>query len=755
MQLVAPVIANPGTIFGVVAALLLWAVGSGFSLWRGTQVLTRALTKAAGRIGEAADAQAFAQHYEAVSADLGRNPILGARWRDYCGSLVLPLSPARPVRATARPDLWFNLSLLRAPQVGVDARYHAALPNLLVGAGLLFTFVGLAAALSTAGGVVSGEAAARNDALKTLLDTASFKFVTSLVGLGLSIVYALFRKRRLQGVEQALDTFLATLEARIPLLTPAALQQEANAVLERQATQLETFSTDLAINLGQVFDQAFDARLGEHIAPLTDAMQRLADGMASRNEDALQTMLDGFLQRLQGGATDRIQDVADSLAGLGVRLEGLQSGLGEAAVRMAQSADAMATRMGEGAEAALTRITDQMGGLVEGLRTVADQTRSAGDEAGQQLAARIEAAAGGFEEAARGVAVTLAGAAESLQARMDHQAETSSARLTTQVETMVAELRTLAESSRAAGQQAFGELADRIASAAIGFETMAGRMAQTFEAAATDTGGAFGKGAEAAVERIAAATEGMRSELQAMMADLRTTLGQAGDALREGGAAGAASLRGSLEDASGGLAAAMGEAAERLAAAGTTASGALVRGGEAAATHLTEAGGAFGSRADGLARQVLTLTQAADSIGVRIAELDRATREVAAPLEAASADLKAAGQSARMAVEPMTQAAQTAGRALEQVAGAAQRLEATAAGVGRLVESLSVAAQRFEGVDKELARTLKELQDGLQGFTRQVSGFVSQTDQNLAKAATQLGSLVKGLQDTIEELQPA
>lgn len=755
MQLVAPVIANPVTIFGVVAALLLWAVGSGFALWRGTQALTQALTKAAHRIGEAADAQAFAHHYEAVSADLGRNPILGARWRDYCGSLVLPLNPARPVRATARPDLWFNLSLLRVPQVGVDARYHAALPNLLVGAGLLFTFVGLAAALSTAGGVVSGEATARNDALKTLLDTASFKFVTSLVGLALSIVYALFRKRRLQGVEQALDTFLGTLEARIPLLTPAALQQEANAVLERQATQLETFSTDLAINLGQVFDQAFDARLGEHIAPLTDAMRRLADGMASRNEDALQTMLDGFLQRLQGGATDRIQDVADSLAGLGSRLEGLQSGLGEAAVRMAQSADAMATRMGEGAEAALTRITDQMSGLVEGLRTVADQTRSAGAEAGQQLAARIEAAAGGFEEAARGVAVTLAGAAESLQARMDHQAETSSARLTTQVETMVSELRTLAESSRAAGQQAFGELADRIASAATGFETMAGRMAQTFEAAASDTGGALGKGAGEAVERIAAATEGMRTELQAMMAELRTTLGQAGDALREGGAAGAATLRGSLEEASGGLVAAMSGAAERLAEAGTTASGALVRGGEAAATHLNEAGGTFGSRADGLARQVLTLTQAADSIGVRIVDLDRTTREVTAPLVTASADLKAAGQSARMAVEPMTQAAQAAGRALEQVAGAAQRLEATAAGVGRLVESLSMAAQRFEGVDKELARTLKELQDGLQGFTRQVSGFVSQTDQNLAKAATQLGSLVKGLQDTIEELQPA
>ena len=75
---------------------------------------------------------------------------------------------------------------------------------------------------------------------------------------------------------------------------------------------------------------------------------------ASRNEDALKAMLDTFVQRLQSGTGDRMQDVTQSLAGLSSRLEGLQSGLGDAAVRMARSADAMASRMGEGAEAALS-----------------------------------------------------------------------------------------------------------------------------------------------------------------------------------------------------------------------------------------------------------------------------------------------------------------------------------------------------------------------------------------------------------------
>jgi ABC-type transporter Mla subunit MlaD len=106
-------------------------------------------------------------------------------------------------------------------------------------------------------------------------------------------------------------------------------------------------------------------------------------------------------------------------------------------------------------------------------------------------------------------------------------------------------------------------------------------------------------------------------------------------------------------------------------------------------------------------------------------------------------------------MEPLNQAANSANRSVEQIAIVAQRFDGAQATTGQLVESLNAAAQRFEGVDKELASTLNELQLGLQGFTKQVSTFVGQTDQNLAKAATHLGSLVKGLQDTLDDFAPA
>jgi methyl-accepting chemotaxis protein len=664
MQVVAEFISHRETVFGVGIVLVVWAFVSGVSFSRGTNRLIGALGDAKSIIEKTGSSIEFAENYEAISPKIAADPVLGSRWREYTDSLVLPQENNRPIRATTRAGGWFDIGLLRVPAIGVDARYHAALPNLLVGAGLLFTFLGLAAALGTAGGIIGGgDQAGRNNALKVLLDTASFKFITSLIGLLLSILYALFRKGCLKRIERAIDGFLTVLETRTPLLTPAALQQEANELLKRQSTQLETFSTDLAVNLGAAFDNAFNERLGEHIAPLTNAMQRLADGVGSRNEDVLKSMLDTFVQKLQGGTGDRMQEVAGSLAALSARLEGLQSGLGDAAVRMAQSADAMASRMGEGAEAALSRITDQMGGLAEGLRNIVDQTSAVGTNAGRDMSERIEAAAKMFEQAAQGISERLATAAAGLEARMGDHAAESSARLSSQLETAVEELRKLAENSRAAGTEAFTALAERIGAATATFESTASRVAGELGDAATNTSKAWEREAEQSALRIASASE---------------------------------SLAGRVSD----------------------------------------------------------ISAATNAIVSKMTDLQRATQEAVAPLAATANEMKLAGQAARNAVEPLNQVAQIIGRSVDQIAGVAQRLDATQASAGRLIESLVAASQRFEGVDQELSKTLVALQNGLQGFTREVQTFVTGTDENLAKAATQLGNLVKGLQDTLEDFDP-
>jgi chromosome segregation ATPase len=399
-------------------------------------------------------------------------------------------------------------------------------------------------------------------------------------------------------VEQALDSFTAALDRQMPLATPGFLQHEANEELRNQSAMLQAFSTDLAVSIGEKLDSAFDQRLGEHIGPLTEAIQALASRTTADNQDAVRQMMQAIIDQLSGGTRDHLAGVAENLAVLGTRLEALQTGLGEASVRMAQSAEAMAVRMGEGAEAALSQITDQMGGLMETLRSVTAQTREAGAEAAQTLAARIEGAAAGFEVAAT-------------------------------------------------------------------------RMTETLTQAATGTGEALARGAGEVAEGLGAAAAGVRGMLE--------NTGQA------------------------------------------------------------------------LARQSNALAATAEALAARIGALDRATREAVAPFAAGAADLRRTAEAAQAATAPLRAVANSLSTAVEQMGGATRRFEAAQAGAAKLSEGLTAAAQRFEGVDRSLADTLSALSAALDEFRRKIQEFVDRTDGNLAKAAEQVSTMIRELDETLED----
>jgi ABC-type transporter Mla subunit MlaD len=600
VEFLAPFLANTYTIFGIVGLLIVWSLISAAQLFWRTRRLIAILRQARSYIDSAPNPRTFAANFESTSRQLfGLGP-LADLWSAYRETLIVPESdiPPRPLRSTLRPDVLFDLGLLRG--AGLRLRYHAAMPGMLVGAGLLFTFFGLAVALLAAGDVVAGaDQVQRQQGLHQLLNAASFKFFTSLAGLALSIGFTLFRNSRIRAVEQALDAFNAALERQMPLATPAFLQHESNEVLRKQSAALETFGTELALNIGQALDTAFDQRLGEHIGPLRQAMQSLADRISTQNQDAMQQMLQTFIERLSGGTREHFVGVTENLAVLGSRLEALQTGLGEASARMTQSAEAMATRMGEGAEAALSRMTDQLGGLLESMRHATAQTREAGAEAAQTLAERIDGAAAGFESAAS-------------------------------------------------------------------------RMAEQLAQAASGSGEAIARGA--------------------------------------------------------------GEAAEGL---------------QAAALGVSEMLDITGRA---LARQATALANSAEALAARIGELDRATREAVTPFAAGAADLRRTAEAAQAATAPLREVASSIGTAVEQIGNAAQRFAAAQAGAAKLSEDLTTAAQRFEGVDHSLAGTLTALGSGLDEFRRRIQEFVAGTDQNLAKAATQVSTMIRDLDETIEGL---
>ena len=726
----AGIFGNWLVISGLSILLVVWAVWSAARLRWGVQQFRHVLDQFTVRFATTpSNASEFAGSYEAIAGDVRNAPIIGAAWRDWAATLITPVLPSTPIRSTSRPDVYFSLGLLRS--CGINPRLHAAMPNFLVGVGLLFTFFGLALALSSAGSIASGEASAieRQGGLKNLLDVASAKFVTSLVGLLCSLVYTYFRSNELMTAERALDRFLAAVEERIPLATPASFQAETNALLQQSLTVQTQFATEVAVNIGGRLDSALDQRLGEHIGPLREAIERLSQGIGTKSEDTLRTLLEQFREMLQGSAQQHMEKVASALAETTGAIEQIRSGLAEAAARMAAAADQIAEQMGRNAEQAMSRITAQMEGLVEQLRTLAEQSRSAGNDAMAQAAARIGEAGDSFGAAARAIASSLEQTIAGITSRLGGEAEAATRRMTEELTRAISAMRDLAEQNRTAGDDATRAMADRIAQAAAGFERSAAQVAEALTSGAGD-----------ASSKLTAAVEELRDRFVQLARDLSENLGQAGSQFERHGRDSAAALTDAAQ-----------AAAAALRTGGEESGNSLRIGGTDASRDIQTAAGQLAAPVRELGQRVAGLQSEALELGRALTAMRQATLDATAPLEAATTNLVKVGASSQQTAADMALAAQRIAPLADAVTGAMQQLAEAERRLGALSQGLEGALQGFGELDASLGRVFKDLREGLAGFARQVTEFVNETNKDMAQAVTALSSAITELGEIQEE----
>lgn len=398
------------TIAAVASGIVLWAALSALWLARAGRRIRSALAAASERLAVEPDGPVSGERFESLRRKLAKDErieCIKAPWSAFADSVVVPLEPGRPVRATRPPDQLFDLGLYR--RVDTDLRYHTALPGLLVGAGLLFTFFGLAIALANAGAIVTAsDQAARSTSLRGLLDAASIKFVTSLVGLVCSIGFALFRKGSVKKTEAPIDDFCTLLEARFPLATPAFFQAEANRALEAQRNCLDTLANDLAQSLGPALDKAFDTRLGEHLGPLRAAIEKLAARDSESLGRTLEAMLERFLEKLEASSGARLAEVGAQLAQAAQGLESLRAGLSTAAATLSHAAGTLPESLAKGSDAAAGRL-EQAAGLIQ---SGAERLAKASDG----LAGRLDALAGRLAEETQALQAALRATGRELQA---------------------------------------------------------------------------------------------------------------------------------------------------------------------------------------------------------------------------------------------------------------------------------------------------------------------------------------------------
>jgi hypothetical protein len=127
------------------------------------------------------------------------------------------------------PAQYFNLRMLE--RRGMRLRFFLGLPNDFVGLGLVFTFLGLVAGLYFASrSMMSADISEARTALTELLHAATFKFLTSIVGISISLVMSALQRMLMEKIQVGLSELQFLVEER--LSAPAAQRKgEIHAAL--------------------------------------------------------------------------------------------------------------------------------------------------------------------------------------------------------------------------------------------------------------------------------------------------------------------------------------------------------------------------------------------------------------------------------------------------------------------------------------------------------------------------------------------
>ena len=229
----------------------------------------------------------------------------------------------------------FNEASVLEPRL--NRNFYTAIPGMVTGLGLLFTFIAILFALLDV--KLGGPTNKQFTGLDKLVSGLSGKFLSSIAALFAATVFLFCEKRLLHNLTKSLRDLVAALDALVPRLTPAHLLDDIRRyMMEEQSTTFKHFSSDLSALLDDIrrymeeqsaafkhFNSDLSTKLKqgveEGMGPTRDRMvgaieelNQLLRATEAQKSDAITGSLDGLLQNLGHSLTSALASLSDRFA---------------------------------------------------------------------------------------------------------------------------------------------------------------------------------------------------------------------------------------------------------------------------------------------------------------------------------------------------------------------------------------------------------------------------------------------------------
>jgi hypothetical protein len=376
---------------------------------------------------------------------------LGKRWKIYESEIVEDDDSSRRYNVLD-PHEWFSVGRL----VGHGyERWLSTMAGVALTLGLLFTFVGLSAALIRVGSVGS-DTEAMKEAINGLLAISSAKFITSIGGLVVYIALTLAARHfHLRQKRRSMELVDAIQGLTTPA-NPERLMHEQIVLSRKQLDRLEHFTDDLATALDKRMNATLGARLDDLptrlrtvvepamttcMNPVVSAISELGNGIVTSNQEGMQEMLSEFLRELRGSAGQEMESVARRMADFADVLEGMRGHLGESGQDFskqlegaAQALLSAASKIDEAFDARLSDVKVRFDRFDEVLASNVDRFDALGEKLHGGVREGVSGAVAAIMESARSASETQRSAMSESLAEMQGMLLSSAKQLSSSLE---------------------------------------------------------------------------------------------------------------------------------------------------------------------------------------------------------------------------------------------------------------------------------------------------------------------------------
>ena len=690
------------------------------------------LAKEVGNLGSKYDRPAdpgILNDLEEVFED--ENKLFKKAWQEFKESLVIP-ERRKVVYKTDEASFFFSEDRLLG-QV-LNLRFWNSVPALLVGLGILGTFVGLVWGLIPFSGIDFKQTEEIRKAIEELLSGVSTAFVTSVWGMLVSLLFNGVEKLCIGKVSREIAVLQDVLDEPFTLTTEEEIAERQDYELEQQTAALKSFSTDLANDIkGAMADgrqeliqelhsatKDFSSAITEQLEPtfnnLNTALEELQRQKEESSTDAIQQLVEEFQKSLSGSATAQIEALAETVS------------------KASQS---------------LITLPEQLGGMMAGVQEQVNQTRQLLSETSQdqtkQMKNMMERMLNAFQNAIDTHQAGLSATTDSVNEEMKQIAN---------------DLRNLLES---AANRTDAQLAQRMAD----IETISSESLQTLQAAITELKQVLTQTAAQTTEESSVMITRMRELLESSANRTNEQLAQRMVDMRNASTQSIQMLQTTIE---------------KLQESMTSTASQVTNNSEAMTNRMHQLVDQSASRLEsifqtGQGSVSELLNQQADQIKEVNTHIDisRATleksRELLKQMEASVTSAHELVETARTLSDQLV----TAANALED--GGERLMEASDAFSEETAEYLTANREtveqiqsmqlqsrqllndfstRFETIDAGLKNIFEEIEKGLTNYSTTASDsintYLNEFSDQLTQASTALAGSVSALDDSVEEL---